>query len=262
MPRYAMVFVIIMLSSVGLPGLNGFVGEFLILMGTFRSEGIQIAAPTGQLAWAGIITADLVALGTLVVLAGALARPQVREHVGPRTRIAAVLAVAAIELLLVAPPLPFAGFNGGLLLRPLAMVTGQTEAFRELFALLAVLAGTGVIFAAVYLLVATQKVFFGPIKHAENERLPDLSAREGLVLAPLVLVAVLMGVFPQPFIDIVQPSVTAYTREFRARAGLPAIAETVPTMGLQTRIAAREPVRALPAVANQQPAQAANAEGR
>lgn len=38
MPVYAAFFMIIMLSSVGLPGLNGFVGEFLILLGAFKSQ--------------------------------------------------------------------------------------------------------------------------------------------------------------------------------------------------------------------------------
>jgi NADH-quinone oxidoreductase subunit M len=38
MPVYATVFVIAMLSSVGLPGLNGFIGEFLILAGTFQAH--------------------------------------------------------------------------------------------------------------------------------------------------------------------------------------------------------------------------------
>ncbi len=41
MPAYAAVFMIVMLSSVGLPGLNGFVGEFLILLGAFRSDALQ-----------------------------------------------------------------------------------------------------------------------------------------------------------------------------------------------------------------------------
>jgi NADH-quinone oxidoreductase subunit M len=36
MPRFVAVFMIITLSSIGLPGLNGFVGEFLILLGAFR----------------------------------------------------------------------------------------------------------------------------------------------------------------------------------------------------------------------------------
>jgi NADH-quinone oxidoreductase subunit M len=36
MPRLVAVFLLITLSSIGLPGMNGFVGEFLILLGTFR----------------------------------------------------------------------------------------------------------------------------------------------------------------------------------------------------------------------------------
>jgi hypothetical protein len=115
------------------------------------------------------------------------------------------------------------GFGGGLLIRPLLGATANDGGFREVFALLAVLAGTGVIFAAVYLLLATQRVFFGPVRHAENEHLRDLSLREGFVLVPLCLVAIFMGVFPKPFLDAVNPTVAAYTREFRARAGLPPI---------------------------------------
>lgn len=38
MPVYATLFMIVMLSSAGLPGLNGFVGEFLILLGSFKSQ--------------------------------------------------------------------------------------------------------------------------------------------------------------------------------------------------------------------------------
>ncbi len=38
MPVYAVFFMIVMLSSVGLPGLNGFIGEFLILLGSFKSQ--------------------------------------------------------------------------------------------------------------------------------------------------------------------------------------------------------------------------------
>ena len=36
MPIYAVFFLVVLLSSIGLPGLNGFVGEFLILLGTFE----------------------------------------------------------------------------------------------------------------------------------------------------------------------------------------------------------------------------------
>ncbi len=47
-PIYAAVFMVVMLSSIGLPGLNGFVGEFLILLGTFlHSERAAWIAVTG-----------------------------------------------------------------------------------------------------------------------------------------------------------------------------------------------------------------------
>jgi len=52
MPVYATFFMIVSLSSIGLPGLNGFIGEFLILLGSFRSEffdapAYAIAAASG-----------------------------------------------------------------------------------------------------------------------------------------------------------------------------------------------------------------------
>ncbi len=48
MPRFAAIFTIIMLSSAALPGTNGFVGEFLILLGTFRRlPGVAAVAATG-----------------------------------------------------------------------------------------------------------------------------------------------------------------------------------------------------------------------
>jgi NADH-quinone oxidoreductase subunit M len=222
MPRYAMVWGIIMLSSVGLPGLNGFVGEFMILVGSFQSQGIVIHTETGTLAKAGIAAAGAVALGAILLLVLALGR-QSREQVGTPTKIATILGAVLLALVLVGPPV--AGTSGGLLIRPLVGPAESNAPFRETFALLAVLAGTGVIFAAVYLLLATQKVFFGPVRHPENEKLPDLSAREGLVLAPLVLSAILIGVYPQPFLDAINPTVTAYAREFRARAGLSAMSE-------------------------------------
>jgi len=48
-PKFATVFLIICLSSLGLPGMNGFVGEFLVLLGTFKSDmpGAQLAAGLG-----------------------------------------------------------------------------------------------------------------------------------------------------------------------------------------------------------------------
>jgi NADH-quinone oxidoreductase subunit M len=48
MPFYATVFMIVALSSVGLPGLNGFIGEFLVLVGTFQANvTYAVVAATG-----------------------------------------------------------------------------------------------------------------------------------------------------------------------------------------------------------------------
>lgn len=44
MPIYATVFLIMTLSSIGMPGLNGFIGEFFILQGTFAAPGLWIYA--------------------------------------------------------------------------------------------------------------------------------------------------------------------------------------------------------------------------
>src|SRR5438445_3741025 len=47
MPVYAAFFLIVTLSSIGLPGLNGFVGEFLVLLGTFGVNHIRTAIAAG-----------------------------------------------------------------------------------------------------------------------------------------------------------------------------------------------------------------------
>src|SRR5947208_15689918 len=47
MPLYASIFLIVTLSSIGLPGLNGFVGEFLILLGTFGASRARATIAAG-----------------------------------------------------------------------------------------------------------------------------------------------------------------------------------------------------------------------
>jgi len=226
MPRFAAIFVIMALSSIGLPGLNGFVGEFLILLGAFKAQGPSLTATTAELAWVGVALAALLGLCAVVLVAVTMGRRRVREQVGSGARLAAVLAVGVLAVALVAPPV--GGFAGGLLVQPLVGVTGVVESFREIYALVTVLAATGVILAAVYLLYAVQRVFFGPIRHPENEHLADLSTRELAVLIPLVVAAFAMGLFPGPMLRAVEPTVTAYTRDFRALAGLPAVTDARP----------------------------------
>ncbi|MEX2463829.1 MAG: NADH-quinone oxidoreductase subunit M [Balneolaceae bacterium] len=108
MPVFAVMFMVSTLASIGLPGLNGFVGEFLILNGSFIS----------------------------------------------------------------------------------------TLYANKVFA---VLAATGVILAAVYMLWMYQRVMFGPITNKINEKLSDINAREIGLLVPLVIFMIWIGVRPIDF---------------------------------------------------------------
>jgi NADH-quinone oxidoreductase subunit M len=72
----------------------------------------------------------------------------------------------------------------------------------------AVIAATGVILAAVYLLWAYQRVFMGE-PEGENAAVRDLSARELTILVPLLGLSLFLGVYPKPVLDRVEPTVKA-----------------------------------------------------
>ena len=110
-PIFAAGFMLVMLSSIGVPGLNGFVGEFLILIGSFLTAR-----------WWTVVAA------------------------------------------------------------------------------------TGVILAALYLLWAYQRVFHGEPDEA-NKRFREISLKEGAVLLPFLVAIVYMGVYPKPVLDRIQPSI-------------------------------------------------------
>jgi NADH-quinone oxidoreductase subunit M len=110
-PWFAGVFLFVALSSLGLPALNGFVGEFLILLGTFFAY---------------------------------------RWWVVP--------------------------------------------------------AAFGVVLAAIYLLWAYQRVFHGEITNEANRSIGDLVPREAVMLAPVLVLIAVIGVYPKPFLDRITPS--------------------------------------------------------
>jgi NADH-quinone oxidoreductase subunit M len=87
--------------------------------------------------------------------------------------------------------------------------------------LLGALATTGVILGAVYLLFMFQKVFFGKLDKARNGHLKDLSGRELGVFIPLVIGIVLLGLFPRPFLNYMEPSVEKFVTEYSARVAEP-----------------------------------------
>jgi NADH-quinone oxidoreductase subunit M len=104
-----------------------------------------------------------------------------------------------------------------------------------------VLATTGMIFAALYVLWFYQRVMQGPLRGAAvtgnsiagsagaaldrpgtatapkaaayRNRFPDLSLREVVVLVPLVVLVLLLGFFPQPVLNVIAPSVQATVTE-------------------------------------------------
>src|SRR5205809_983446 len=112
MPVYAAIFLIMTMSSIGLPTLNGFIGEFLILQGVF------VASKT----WAAF-------------------------------------------------------------------------------------AASGVVLGAAYMLYLYQRTMFGKMENPKNERLLDLSHREFATFAPLLILAVWMGIYPAPFLHRLETSV-------------------------------------------------------
>jgi len=130
MPNFAAIYLIISLSSLGMPLLNGFIGEFTILQGAF-------VVSKAWAAWASL----------------------------------------------------------------------------------------GIVLGAAYLLWLYQRTMFGPITHAANQGLPDLSPREYVVLVPLVVLAFWIGIYPKPFFDYIEKPVQRIVRQvnptFYQSAGLP-----------------------------------------
>ncbi|MBV2152395.1 NADH-quinone oxidoreductase subunit M [Kitasatospora sp. SUK 42] len=71
-----------------------------------------------------------------------------------------------------------------------------------------IVATFGIVLAALYALLLYQRTMTGPVKEGVRE-MPDLRARELAVVAPLVALTILLGVYPKPLTDLVNPSVNA-----------------------------------------------------
>jgi NADH-quinone oxidoreductase subunit M len=80
----------------------------------------------------------------------------------------------------------------------------------------AIVASTGVVLAAVYLLWAYQRVFTGPVTVPENEGLRDLNLREVLILAPIAALVLFLGIYPKPALERIEPSVDAVLQRIEA----------------------------------------------
>ncbi len=75
--------------------------------------------------------------------------------------------------------------------------------------ILTLLAGTGIIVGAIYMLAAYKKAFFGDVTNEKNKNLPDINKRELFGLIPLVIVAIWLGVYPKPVLGPINKSVAS-----------------------------------------------------
>jgi NADH:ubiquinone oxidoreductase subunit 4 (subunit M) len=82
-----------------------------------------------------------------------------------------------------------------------------------------------------------QRIFFNRVDRPENERLADLSAREGLVLAPLLALMVWMGVQPGPFLRRMEASVESVVERVQRETLVAPLADR-PGVPVEVRLAA------------------------
>jgi NADH-quinone oxidoreductase subunit M len=132
-PLLATFMILFTMASIGLPGLNGFVGEFLILLGMFQRAAVEAPGP-----------------------------------LGPQLIVIAVLAVS------------------------------------------------GVVLGAWYMLWMVQRVFFGPLKEPQaagghGHEIHDLRFNEIVALAPLLVFIVWIGLYPKVFLQPIEPAVEQIT---------------------------------------------------
>ena len=69
----------------------------------------------------------------------------------------------------------------------------------------AIIGTLGIILAALYILIPVQKILHGPTTPG-NENLTDLNLREKIAIAPVILVIVIMGFYPKPVLDLINPT--------------------------------------------------------
>ncbi len=222
MPIFATIFLIVTMSSIGLPGTNGFVGEFLILAGTVQA-GLRAPA---TLAGASPALVEGVAGALLLAVAGAFAalawvcrreyeRPFIRQGLGWLATALAVATVVAIPL----------GLGGWLSNRLAPLGTWRVFAVA-----MGVTAATGVILGAIYMLSMVRRVFFGPLRNPDNRGLRDLTLREVVVMVPLLAAIFGIGFFPGFLLRPIHKTVHEYVAHWaphppriEARATVPPV---------------------------------------
>ena len=79
----------------------------------------------------------------------------------------------------------------------------------------AVIAVAGIVFSAAYLLWLYQRTMMGPVKYEVNRRLPDLTLRERVIVAPLLVLVFAIGIYPAPLFTALRPAVNALLQQLQ-----------------------------------------------
>jgi NADH-quinone oxidoreductase subunit M len=85
---------------------------------------------------------------------------------------------------------------------------------------MAVFAVTALVLSAIYILWAYQRMMTGPVKDG-NERLRDLLPRELIVVAPLIALLLVLGIYPKPALDVINPAVDHTLRTIHQQDPVP-----------------------------------------
>jgi NADH-quinone oxidoreductase subunit M len=167
-----------------------------VVLGTFALNATATSASVVQMVNHGLST------GALFLLIGFLYERRHTRQIAAFGGLARQVPImAGLWLVVSLSSLALPGLNGFVGEFPILLGTFQTNRTA------AVLASFGAVLAALYLLWAYQRMFHGPLEGADNENTSDLKAREIGVLAPLVVLMVAIGLYPQPLFDLVEPSV-------------------------------------------------------
>jgi NADH-quinone oxidoreductase subunit M len=167
-----------------------------VVLGTFALNATATSGSVVQMINHGLST------GALFLLIGFLYERRHTRQIAAFGGLAKrVPVMAGLWLLVSMSSLALPGLNGFVGEFPILLGTFQEARWAG------VLAAFGAVLAALYLLWAYQRMFHGPLVGADNEHTTDLKPREIGVLAPIVVLIVGIGVYPQPLYDLVQPSV-------------------------------------------------------
>ena len=79
----------------------------------------------------------------------------------------------------------------------------------------AALTALGVILGAAYMLWLYRRIIFGQLEKDDLKQIADMNAREIALFAPLVILAVLMGIYPAPFLDVMHVSVDNLIHQYQ-----------------------------------------------